>query len=130
MDVQTRPRVFFEWFCHEAGDKTMLTCNCLDCSFQQNTVIAGEYRVVDMFEIDFKLPGRKFGNCGTHGDVLRNAGIVQVIEKVFDVPEIVGVIHLRAGLRAADARHPGHTLRWAVRLCVEQIKLELCRHDD
>ncbi len=107
----------------------MLTCNCFDCSFQHNTVIAGEYWVVDMFEIDFKLSGREFGNCGTHRDVLLDAGVIQIIEKVFDVPEIVGVIHLRAGLWSANARHPGHTLRWAVRLCVEQIELELCRHD-
>ena len=54
----------------------------LDGPLQQHRVVAGQDRVVDMVQIDFKLGRREFGQRRAGGYVLGDADRVEIGEKI------------------------------------------------
>jgi hypothetical protein len=82
----------------------MLPRDSLDRAFQQHSMITGQNRVIDVVQVDFELSGGEFRCRCSCRYILGSAHVIQVVEKILDVPEIIRVINLRARLRAADAR--------------------------
>ena len=54
--------------------------------------------VIDMLQINFELAGREFGGRRAGRYVLCLTRVIQVVQKPFDFPEVVGAVDLRSRL--------------------------------
>ena len=102
MDVQTGARIFLERLGHEAGDETVLPRHGFYRPFKQYRVVAGKHRIIDMVQIDLELAWRELGRRRTRRNILGLTGRVQVVQEVFDIPEVIRMVDLRARLRPSD----------------------------
>ncbi len=130
MDVQATSGLLRKRFGHEACDEAVFKRRRFDCAFEQQCVIAGKDRVVEMLKIYLELPRRVLGSRGIRGNVLRFTNGVEVIEEVLDFPEVIGVVDLGSHLRPTYPRHPGRAWGRLIGPRVEQIEFEFgCHHD-
>ncbi len=93
-------------------------------------MITGEYRIVDVRQVDLDLTWRVLRDDGIGGTILRITIILNIIEKRLYFVEVVRMVDLYAGLRAAEPWYAGRSRCWLVCFGVEQIEFELCCHDD
>ena len=115
---------------HETGDETVFARRRLDDAFQEHRVVAGEHGIVNVPQVDLELALRVLGDRGLSRDALQLAPGVDVVQECLDFPEIVVAVNLRAGLRHAERRYARRARCRGVGLGVEQVELQLGRHDD
>ena len=82
MDVQPVARVFFKRLRHETRDKTVFARGCFDRALQQYGVVTGEYRIIDMPQIDLELALRILGDGRVGGNILDVTVVVNIVQEM------------------------------------------------
>ncbi len=116
-------------FGDEAGADAMLLGDFDDDPFEQAGFIRRSEYVGVMVEIDLELTRGVFRNRSFSRDVLRIAPFVNVVEEFLNLKQVIGMVDLRARLRAVSTRHFRCANPDVGRVRIEQVKLQFRRDD-